>query len=126
MLGVVETPLQVGLAPPADALPGIVDAGGGLGHGLVEVLGVALADREDQVVAVGEVQVDRGRRHPDGGGDGPDGERGLVVGLDEDALGRRQDLVAQLFALPPAGAGAAERARRQRIRVAVGEVTALS
>ena len=92
---------------------GSVDAGGGLGHGLLEVLGVALADREDQVVAVGEVQVDRRRRHPDGSGDGPDGERSLIVGLDEDALGCRQDLIAQLFALSTAGAGATSGRRRQ-------------
>ena len=66
---------------------------------------MALADGEHQVVAVGEVQVDRRRRHPDRSGDGPDRQRGLVVGLDEDALRGGQDLVAQMLSLTPAGAG---------------------
>ena len=98
---------------------GSVTPAAACGHDLVEVLGVALADREDQVVAVGEVQVDRGWRHPDGSGDGPDGERSLIVGLDEDSFGCRQDLIAQLFALSTTGARATS-GRGVGIWVAVG------
>jgi hypothetical protein len=94
VLRVVEAPSQIGMAAAADALPRIGDTGGGFGHGLLEVLGVALTDREDQVVAVREMQIDGRRGHAHRGGDGPDGEGGLVVGVDQDALGGGEDLVA--------------------------------
>ena len=71
----------------------------------VEDRELAVTDREQQVRLVGEVQVDRRRRHPDRVGDRADRDGVLVAGLHEQQLGRDEDLLAKQLAVTPAGAG---------------------
>jgi hypothetical protein len=73
----------------------------------VEVVELHFAYGEHQLVAVGKVQVDRWRRDSYGVGDGPNGQRGFVAGLDKQMFGGAEDFFAQAFALPPPGTGPA-------------------
>src|SRR5262249_10063753 len=52
-------------------------------------------------VLVGEVQVDRRGRDADRVGDGANRDRTLVAGLEQQALGGVDDLLAEAFALAP-------------------------
>ena len=76
MLGVGDAELGVGPTARVRSAPG---GSRQTGHRRVEqrrqLPPFAVTDLEDQFVAVGEVEVDRRGGHPDGGGDGPDGQR---------------------------------------------------
>jgi hypothetical protein len=64
---------------------------------------LVLDHREHELVAVGEVQVDRRWGDPDRLGDRPDREGRLVAGGDQQPLGGIEDLGAQPLTLAPAG-----------------------
>ena len=111
-LGVAEAEADIGLAAAAQRLQRVGGAGLGGGHLGVELAELLLADGEDELGLVGEVQVDRGRGDADGLGHGADGDRLLVARLDQQAGGRGQDLLAQARRPPPAGRAPGGRGRR--------------
>src|SRR5690606_2850347 len=70
-----------------------------------EAVELAVAHPEHERGLVLEVAVDRRGRHADPVGHGPDGHGVLRLGLDEERLGRVQDLVPELLPLAPGRAG---------------------
>ena len=120
LLGVLDAEADVGLAAGQEGVDGIVDAGGRLFDGPIQLGEASGTNLEDQCVLVGEVEVDRGRGHADGVGDGPDGDGFLVAGRCEEALGRGHQFVAQLAALSAPGPKALPPRSRRRHRFPAG------
>src|SRR6266545_2801344 len=99
-LGVVEPEPDVGVAAEPERAQRVAGAGRGLLARLVELAELLLADRPEQL----------------GLGDGTDGHRRPVAGLEQQAGGGVQDLGTQALALPPPRAVAAGGGGTLRVR----------
>ncbi len=102
LLGVLEPEPDVGPAHGGQGTQGVLALGGG-SHADGQLTELAVAHRPDELVLVGEVQVDGGRGDAHGGGDGPDGDvAGVAAG--EELLGGVEDLLPEALPLAPPGA----------------------
>jgi hypothetical protein len=95
VLGVRQAKVDVGTTPRGDPLHRILNAQDRFVHGPVQMAEPFLDDRKDQLIAVGEVQVYGRWGHPYSVGDGANREGRFIAGLQEQALGRLQDLLPQ-------------------------------
>jgi len=102
LLGTVDPEVDVGPALPPERLQRVLAAGRRFLEGPVELGEVLLADGEDQVGLVGEMQVDRRWGHADGVGHRPDRDRLLVACFPQEPFRGGEDLLPQL---PPLAAG---------------------
>ena len=103
LLGELQREVAVGEGHEPDLFARIVDALDGPDEPFGHRRELSLAHRLDQVVLRREVKVDRGRGAVDGLRHLADGERVAVAGLEDEGLGRVEDLVAESVALAPAG-----------------------
>jgi len=102
-LGVGEPEVDVGPATGPHRLDRVLDARGRGLDVLVEHAELLPADLEDELVLVGEMQVDRGRGDTHGVGDAPNRHGRLVAGLEQQAGGGHQDVGTQPLSLAAPG-----------------------
>ena len=103
VLRVLDPEPHVGAAAGSHRLQGTLDPGAGRLDHIVKALELPSAYLEQQVLLVGEVAVDRKGCHPGGGGDRSDRQRGFRSGLEEQLLGRLEDVDAEQVPLTLAG-----------------------